>query len=288
MSFERENAALQQKLAEIKARYQPKLQELSAKGKKVEDDYRRPGDPELVLGVDFDVEWKDVEMSFDVPSITMEDRRVSLDLPEVTSSRERISFDIPDVRMVDKKVGQYPEIYGTTVRWKDIIVSLPEPYMRRVDFSLDLPSVTMRRQEFVLGIPRLTMERVRWVVGLPQFKVTNINVKTTQMKEAGQALQAEGQQLGEQMKAEIDAEVAKFKAAMIAAAFATKTEVSNGYNEALGTIKGAIDELQRQGCDPIKVPTPSGDVNLRKVYDEMETKKSRSLAEFDQVAGAVG
>lgn len=288
MSFEEQNAALQVRIAEIKKKYDPQLQALGDKGKKMGDDYERPGDVGAVVGVDFKVDWKDVELTFDVPSITVENRSVSMDLPVVSSSQQKISFDVPDTRMVDRKVGQYPEVHGFTVEWHDIIVSVPEPYMRRVEIVYDVPSVTMRREDFIVGIPKITMERVRWVVGLPQFTVVNVSVETKKIEDDGKQLQKEGEGLGNQMKQEIDAEVAKFKGALIASAFASKTSVANGYNQALGTISTAIDDLQRQGCDPIKVPTPNGDVNLRKVYEDVSANKARAISEFDQVAGVVG
>ena len=248
MSYEDESAALQSRIEAIKRRYEPQLQALSDKGKKLEDDYEKPSDVGVVIGRDFKVDWKDVELIFDIPSITVEDRNVSIDLPEVSLNQQKVSFDVPDTRMVDRKVGQYPEVHGWTVVWKDIIISVPEPYMRRVEIIYDIPSVTMKRQDFVIGIPKITMERVRWVVGLPQFTVVNVSAKTQEIKDQGQSLQTQGETLSQQMKREIDAEVARFKAALIAGAFSAKSGITNGYNQALGAIKTAIDDLQRLCC----------------------------------------
>ena len=187
-----------------------------------------------------------------------------------------------------RRVGEYPEFYGLTVKWSPIIISVPEPYMRRVDIYFDLPSVTMKRQEFILGLPKVTMERVRWVVGLPQFTVVNVSVKTDEIKRSGQALQEEATSVGAQLKQEIEAEVAKFTGSISAAAYGTKTEITNQYNSALGGVRSAIDGLLAQGCDPIKVPTDNGDVNLRKLYDEIDAGKARALLEVDHSAGIVG
>ena len=281
-----ENDELQKRIQEIKDKYTPELDKLSKDGKELEDDYDRPGDIGAVIGVDFKVDWKDVEISFDIPSITVEDKNISLDLPQLTSSRQNVSFDVPDTRMVDRKVGQYPEVDGWTVRWKDIIISVPEPYMRRVDIGFDLPSVTMKRSDFVIGLPRITMERVKWIVGLPQFTVVNVSAKTTEIQDSGKELQARGEKLAQAMRQEIELEVTKFKAALVATAFSTKNTVSNGFDQALGTIRGAIDELSRQGCDPIKVPTANGDVNLRKTYDDVDAQRVRAIASIDQAIPA--
>ncbi len=45
-----------------------------------------------------------------------------------------------------------------------------------------------------------------------------------------------------------------------------------------------MDDLQRQGCDPIKVPTPNGDVNLRKAYEDLDAARLRALSEVTQAA----
>lgn len=288
MPFEEQNKAFQQRLAEIRQRYEPQIQLLTAKGKQIVSDYERPSDLGVAIGVDFKVDWKDVELIFDVPSLTIEDKRVVLDLPEFRGERQHVAFDVPDVRMVDRKVGQYPEFYGWTVKWSDIIISVPEPYMRRVDIYFDLPSVTMRRQEIVFGVPKITMERIRWVVGLPQFTVINVSVQTGEIKQKGQDLQNEATALATQMKKEIEAEVAKLTASMSAAAFGAKTDVANRYNTALGLVRNAIDGLVAQGCDPIKVPTDTGDVNLRKLYDDIDANKARALLEIEHTAGVVG
>lgn len=74
---------------------------------------------------------------------------------------------------------------------------------------------------------------------------------------------------------------------MIAEAVFAKGEVSNGYNEALTMVQTALDGLVAQKCDPIKVPTESGNVNLRKIYENLEASKSATLAEIDNSLAGV-
>ncbi|MCP1457590.1 hypothetical protein [Pseudomonas kilonensis] len=271
----------QNKIKNITDRYEPRIKALTEKGRKLADDYQTPGDIGLVIGADVEVDWKDVEISFDLPTMTIRNQTISLDLPEITSNKQKISFDVPDIRMVDRKVGQYPEFHGLTVKWSDIIVSVPEPYMRRVEIEFDLPLVTMKRQEFVLGIPEFSMQRQQWVVGLPQFTVVNISAKAAEIKQYGDALKTEGENLGAEMRAEIQSEIVKYQSTLLASAYGTKTEVSNSYNTALTSVKNAIDGLSQQGCDPVKVPTQNGNVNLRKVYEDMTANKAQSLTQFD-------
>jgi hypothetical protein len=280
---DQEQSDFQKRIEEIKKRYEPRIAALTEKGQEIGEDYETPSDAGAVIGVDFKVDWKDEEVVFDLPSITVRNQNISLDLPEINSSREKIAFDVPDVRMVDRKVGQYPEFYGLSVRWKDIIITVPEPYMRRVEIISDIPTVTMKRQDFVLGIPQITTEQYRWVLRLPQFTIVNISAQTDEIKDKGEALKAEGEQLSSEMKAEIQAETVKYTSSLIAGAFAAKTEVGNTFNAALNTVKSAIDGLVAQNCDPIKVPTEHGDVNLRKIYEDLIANKERSIAEIDNI-----
>jgi hypothetical protein len=277
-------AALNKRIEAIKKEYEPRIQALKEKGKQLEDDYDEPSAVGATVGVDFKIDWKDVELIFDVPKVSLVDKKIVIDLPELRSNSERIVFDVPDVRMVNRKVGQYPEFHGLTVVWKDIVISVPEPYMRRVEIVFDVPSVTMRQQTIVLGIPKIDMDRVRWVVGLPQFTVISVSAQTQEIKKKGDALAAEGQQLGSEMKAKIEAEVANFRATVLSGTQVTKSAVANQFDAALGSVKSAIDRLQAQGVDPIKVPATTGNVNLRKTYTDLATKRSEALGDLDKIS----
>lgn len=275
-----EQSELQKHIEEINKRYEPRFAALEEKGQALGNE--KPSTIGAILNIDFKVEWKNEDIIFDLPSLTVENQNLSLDLPEITSSNQNISFDVPDVRIVDRKVGQYPEyIFPDTIKWHDIIISVPETYMRRVDISFDVPSVTMRTRDFVIGIPKVTTEQQSWTVKLPHFTVIKVSAKMDEIKQEGEALKTEGEQLGSEMKAEIQAEVVKYTGSLIAGAFSTKNEVSNSFDTALTSVKNAIDSLAAQNCDPIKVPTENGDVNLRKIYEDLDASKTQSLSKID-------
>lgn len=281
MSEETENV-FQVAIDAITQKYKPRFDEIAKKGGEIEGDYKTPSDVGVVVGVDITVDWKDIAIVFDLPSVELNDKRIAFDLPEINKSRQKIAFDVPSTRTVLKKVGQYPEMHGWKVVWKDILIEIPEFYMKRVDIVYDLPSVTMKRKEIVLGIPQFSMQRQEWIIRLPQFTVVKISAQTEEIKKKGEALQSEAKELEKLMTQEIQAEAAKLTGSLVAAAFSSKNDAGNAYNGALGTIKTAIEDLQAQGCDPIKVPTENGDVNLRKVYDTIEADRSRAIAEIDQ------
>jgi hypothetical protein len=276
--------ALTDQIEAIKAKYAPQIKALQDEGESIKDDTDDPDVVGATIGIDFKVDWKDEEISFDVPSVTINNQDISFDLPEITSVRQHIAFDIPAVRMVDKKVGQYPEIDGFTVRWHDIIISVPETYMQRQDIYYDIPSVTMKTQHFAIGIPTFTMQRVRWVIGLPQFTIINVKGNIQSAEDRGNALQSRGQALGAAMKAEIQHAVELFKQQLANSAGGISNAISKPFDTALTTISNAINDLQSRGCDPIKVPTDSGDVNLRKMYSDISTDKAAALSRFGETA----
>jgi hypothetical protein len=282
MPEQTQHQAFQQRIDSIQKRYQPRIEEVKRKGEDLRRGYRPPSTQGGMAGVEFEVEWKDVDIIFDLPTVTIRDQKIVLDLPEYTTARQTISFDVPSTRMVNVKVGETPEFHGLwTIEWKPNYISVPEFYMQRVEFVYDLPSVTMRRQELVFGIPEFSMQHQSWNLKLPQFKTRNVKAELGELKTKGEQLRAEGEQIGADMKAEIDREVENYKRNMIARTLSTRSEVANSYNQALGNLKTAIDDLQSKGTDPIKIPTAQGDVNLRKKYQELVAGRDQALSEID-------
>ncbi|WP_448097666.1 hypothetical protein [Luteibacter yeojuensis] len=274
-----------QRIDAIKQRYQPAIDDINARAQRITDDYHQPGTAAVLIGVDIKVEWKNRELSLDLPSVKLYRREFSLDLPNITSSRKQISFDVPTVRMVNKEIGKRPEWYSPwKMVWTPIIISVPETYMRRVEISLDLPEVRMDRKQFSMDVPEFSTRRFSFSMKLPEITVINVKAQTTEIENKGKQLEAEATRIAEKMTAEINTEIASFRAAIASESAAAATDVSGSFDAALGTIKQSIDQLVSQGCDPIKVPTDSGDVNLRKLYDTTNAKRSEALAELATAA----
>lgn len=265
----------------IVARYKPILDDLARRGKQLADDFSTPGDIGAVIGIDFKVDWKDEEIIFDLPSITMKTKDISLDIPEIRMDRQEIKFHTPSVRMVTKKVGQYPEFDGWTIRWKDILIDVPEVFMEEQRIVYDIPSITMKTQNWSFDIPEFTMERTRWVVSLPQFTVINISAKTTEIKEAGAALKSESEQVAARMKAEIDSVLSGTAAGSTQANITSKNKMVENFDSAIAALNKAITDLVARGVDPIKVPTSNGDVNLRKQLQELISQRDAAAAAAD-------
>jgi hypothetical protein len=286
--FEAETKALNDKVAEIKARYQPQLDQLIADGEALKDDIEEPGAVGAVINVDIKVDWVNHDFSLDLPSVTMKDQGFSLDLPEVRMDQTHIIFDVPAIRMVDRVIGHKPEFHGPfDIRMTPIIISVPEPYMKRVDISTDVPQFSMKRHDFVIGVPEFRMERQDFSLKIPEFTVINVSAQAAAWEGQGNDLMARGQAIGQSMKAEIDTEVAAFKQRIFGQGSGIKTAVVGAFDTALIQIGNSISTLSQNGCDPIKVPTETGDVNLRKMYDEVSQKKDETLSSVEKIVQPV-
>ncbi|TAY75175.1 hypothetical protein [Rhizobium ruizarguesonis] len=270
--------SIQEQIAAIQEKYKPEIEALKRRGQELSDSFHKPDTWEAVIDVDFQVTWGDQKFSFDVPTVTMRTQTMSLDLPEVFPERQTIIFHTPSVRMVDRKVGQYPEWHGPfKVVWKDIIISVPEPFMQEQRIIFDLPSVRMKRQEFKLDLPEFKMETIDIIIGLPQITITKVSAATAKVKESGEALKAEGEQLAARMKSEIEAVVGGLTAASGQASASVKHDVAAQYDTAINALQKGIDELVAKGVDPIKVPAESGEVNLRKQLADLIDARDKAI-----------
>lgn len=279
-------SAFQDQIQAIQDRYRPQIEDLQRRGQKLVDDHRQPSGAEAVIGVDIDLDWKDVDIIFDVPAVEMKTTTISLDVPELRMETKAIIFHTPSVRMVDRKVGRYPEFRGFKVVWRDIIISVPEPFMQEQRIAFDLPTVTMRRQEWRLDLPQFRMDRVRWVVRLPQFTVRNVRVEADKLKQEGERLEAEGEQISERMKGEIEAVIGGLKADKDRPVVDAQTNLAAAYDDAIAKLNSTISELAAKGIDPIKVPVDGQDVNLRKRLADLIAERQEAMRRFE--AGGAG
>ena len=275
--------SLEEQIKFVEARYKPELDDLQRRAQQLADDFDEPSDVEGAIGVKVEFEWEDKDIIFDVPSVTMKTKTVSFDLPEVRSDRKTIIFHTPSIRMEDRVVGRYPEWHGPfKVVWKDIIVSVPVTFMEEQRIIFDIPVITMTRQEIKLDLPEFRMEQVRWVLRIPRLKTVNVRAEADKLKEAGERLKAEGEALAERMKVDINAIIAGGTSTGTAGIAATTTSAAAAYDEAIAKLKIAIDELIAKGIDPIKVPTESGEINLRKQLADLVESRARAMGELSQ------
>ena len=274
---------LQPRIEAIKAKYQPEIDAIQKDGEQLKNDV---GDPNVIgatIGVDFDVDWKDQEIIFDIPSVTMKRQEISLDIPEFIMEQQHVSFDVPETRMVDRVVGRYPEVHGFTIRWKDIIVSVPEVVMVRKDIFFGTPSVTMRRHDMSWDVPEFTMERIRLVIGLPQFIVKNVKGDIQMVEEKGKKLGERGNALAEAMKSEINQVIAEETGGAVGNQNNGAVQAAAMFDPAIIAMQGSIDQMVALGVDPVAAPVADGSKrNLRKELADLIEQKKAIIGQIDQ------
>ncbi len=125
-------------------------------------------------------------------------------LPSVTMKLKEIIWHVPATRMVLKKTGQYPEVHGFTIKWKDIKTHVPETYMEEHRIKLHLPEVQMVLNEIKLHVPEFTMKLHTIKMHIPHFTLKNISVEAEKVK-------VNINTKSEEYKAEVNTDVNSFK-----------------------------------------------------------------------------
>lgn len=137
----------------------------------------------------YNFEWKKVIFDLPIPQFTMKTQKFSFDIPEVTMKLKEICFDWPKTRMVNKKVGEKPEVtcgwkmtkvifgktktWQCTTKWTPIIISVPEVTMETKCMSTKIPEVTMRTKEMIFKIPEVTV--ISKQISFNTLVITSIN-----------------------------------------------------------------------------------------------------------------
>lgn len=266
MACEAQRDLVNQKIATLQNELAQRSKELGEKfreqAKDIDPDIDTTG-PDVWVGADVEITWKTVELSLDLPEVTIRDQEWSLDLPQVTVNDQHISFDLPATRMETQKVGEYPEFYcdtskfppQCTVRWSPIYADVPVFYMERQDIVLGVPEFRMDRTSFILGVPEFTMKTVKFALDLPQITVKNIQVEAEEARTRANELSARA-------KTESDALKTKFQ---------EEAKMNVGFD-----VNGMFDcfqsELQSRKNDAVAM-FESGQASIRAGIDAMVTRK---------------
>lgn len=280
---------LQQRIDEVVNRYKPQIEQLKKDGEQIASDFEEPSTVGATVGVDFKIEWARQEISFDLPSVTMDRHEISFDVPAITMKTKKIIFDRPDICMKDQVVGYKPEVRGfpPQVRMTPIIVSIPVPCMKREEISFDIPEVTSQRQELSFDVPKFRMNRTDWSFDLPQFTIINVRAETDRIKEKGDDLKRRAESIKQAMMAEIQ-NILNGGASSAQDAIDQRQALAKPFNDAVAAISGKIDELVAKKIDPVKIPAEGGNINLRKLLSDVVAQREAALEKFDSDVKMIG
>ncbi len=179
---------------EFEAELKSLTNEISKEVSDIQDDSEVLEDNESLFRINngkyqYNFEWKKVIFDLPIPQFTMKNQKFSFDIPVVTMKLKEICFDWPKTKMVDKKVGEKPEVtcgwkitkvlvgktktWQCTTKWSPIIISVPEVIMERKCMSTKIPEVTMKTQEIIFKIPEVTV--IPKKISFNTLVITNIN-----------------------------------------------------------------------------------------------------------------
>lgn len=276
----------QQKVDEVQQKYRPELDQIEAEGRKLSDDAQDPSVAGAAIGIDFDVEMKAKEISFNLPTVTMREREFSLHLPTVKKDRQRIVFDVPTVTMETYCAFKRPVVHWPKIKMECVYLDKPVVRMKPHEIIYDLPSVTMERKSFTLKVPEFGSKTHRIVLHLPQFTITNVKVETEKLQRRGEELRERGEAIAKRMEAEVQVLIAAFFGSASTGQIGVRQEIENSYSGAIGQVEGAISELDAQKVDASKVPAEGGNVNLRKVLVDLIDERDGAIKALEEGLGA--
>jgi hypothetical protein len=204
----------------------------------------------------------------------MKRQRVVFDVPTSTMRTRRIVWDNPEVTMTNRKVGQYPEFHGFTVRWKDVITKVPVTKMVRREAKLDIPDFRMNRTEISFDIPEIFSSR------RVELRIPEIKVRTT--KQAQEALEASSNQLEQSAKALAAAQRNELLTLSMNRLTQQKALIKSEHEKAVADITSAIDQAKKAGANPAQLTTDGGEtVNLPELLDDINKQFTDGLAKVD-------
>jgi hypothetical protein len=232
--------------------------------------------------MDFTVEMIRQDFSFDIPQITMKDRKISFDVPQVTMEMKTMKFKKPVTKMVVKKTGQYPEVHGWTIKWKDIKTSVPVVTMEMQEIKTKIPKVSFETTSLITAIPEFKMVQTDLSLDLPSITVTNISAEVKKIEERSDQINSESERLkGAQGKEFVEAIHLSFDC--------QRTELNNTrsnlgaeFSNAINEIDESIVSLKANGLNPEAIKTDTGEtLNLVALKEDLLLKEKDAFEQID-------
>ncbi|WP_374471105.1 hypothetical protein [Phenylobacterium sp.] len=297
MAQDNQCKARQDEIGAVAAKYKAAYEGYAKEGEEIKAD---------AATFNFDVDWADTEIIFDLPTTTVKDQRMVFGVPQTTVRQQDIIFDTPSVRMKRVVVGQHPEVTckdtwikvgwvktkgppSCTVTWHNNYMDVPEPFMQRQRIVMGVPEFTWANTEVIMGVPEFRMDRQRWVVGLPQFKLTSVALNKDKIEDRSTELQNDVAETREHQRAELVEATHALFACNRDVVVANRKSVENQFGLGLSQLDGAISTLRSQGADPSNVVGADGKAaDLLAKRSELHGAMQKALADFDKALADLG
>lgn len=256
------------------------------------DDLKKnmPSGEENKVGIDIKFNWVDREFSFHVPTVKLEDQVIGrLHIPEFKMKNEDIVFYTPSVRMVNKKVGEIPNVVcrglSCHTEMKDVIISVPETFQEEHKISFGVPTVSMKEQDLIMGIPVFGTQLQKFILSIPEVAVVSISEISAETKKKSQELNEKYSQKNTEVKAKIrDLLIKDIEPAHTALFDCIKNGISamkpssTIYDSAIATLNAGINDLKAKGVS-------SDNETLQQMEDSLKTtieQRDKQVQQFDE------
>jgi hypothetical protein len=266
------------------------------------DGYQHEGEDlkKDAVAFDVDVKWKDTDIIFDLPSVTMRNQDIIFGVPQTTVKDREMRFGVPGIRMVRHKTGQYPETTchdtwirigplktkgapSCTVTWHDIYIDIPEPYVQQVRIVMGIPEFRWDDTRIVMGIPEVTMQRQRWVVGVPQFTVRSTVLNPGPIEDRSSSLQNRIAETRQNQQRDMTKDLSGLYGCYRDGIAQKRADTANLFAASINQLDTIIKSVTQQGGNPAALEGQDGttsDLVARRA--DLVAKRDAALASFDK------
>jgi hypothetical protein len=269
-------------LSHVNEKYRDQFKQLESDGEDLKKD---------AVTFDIKIDWKDVEILFDLPSVDLREQKWTVGLPQVSMNIADLIFGTPSSRMVPHKVGQYPEFYCDTstliphcsMRWSDIITDVPEFFMQEQHVKTLIPEFTFADTQIILGVPEFTMVRQRMVIGLPQFTLKSVYINAQGFKDRGEELGKRAETLKAAQSRDSEQGVHQLYGCYRQLVVDQRDGAARKFDSSLSLLNAVIENLTSQGANPTSVKNTSGEIeNFVAKRDSLAAEKAKALEQFTE------
>jgi hypothetical protein len=278
-------------------KFQPQIDSMKEEGNSIEGDKNK-----ATISGTLDIKMVEQTWVLGVPEFKVTMNKASFDVPTATMKTQRIVYDTIETTMVPTKTGQYPETvveqcmvdgpFGskfssvcTTIRWKDIITSVPQFKKVTTEIKLDIPEFSTTK--WSLDIPNIETKVVQqtWKVKIPEITVRNFTVEASKLKERGERLGETAKTVEKQQHGEVTKATAWFYSCQANNLRSQKKTIQAQYSEGIAKIDQAIAQVQGYGIDPTRVKAADGTTtNLVAVKEKLVAEWNVKSLEIDAQA----
>lgn len=250
--------------------------------KALEQDGEELGERAKGHHVNVEVAFKERDLSFSVPSVTMRPVRFAINVPTTTMALRKVRFKIPEVTMRLVTVGWRPVCKWANCHMQAIKTKMPYTRMVDHDMSTKVPVVTMSRLNFTTNIPQFTMNRIAWAMKVPEFTLTSpIQQSDPDIEHGSQDLQRRGQALGARIQGEVVSATSELNTCIANDLTTKRAAAALQFEVGIAQLNATIDTLKSGGADPAAAASDDGVVNYIKLRDDLIAERDKTLSQID-------